>query len=64
MAVHELNIPEDEFLRMSLRQLNILIDLNRNHRIGILNQVAAKILAPSQDGDIEIIEVDSFSDVF
>lgn len=63
MAVYELGITEEEFLRMSLRQLNILISLNRNHRIGILFEVARGIL-PSGDKEEEIEEIDSFTEIF
>ena len=64
MAVYEMGISENDFLEMSFRQLNILIDLNRNHRIGILNQVAVNILSPSEEDKTETVEIDSFSEIF
>lgn len=63
MAVYEMGLSEEEYLKMSLRQLSILIDLNRNHRIGILNQVAENILSSPEEKE-QTREVDSFSDLF
>ncbi len=63
MAVYEMGLSEEEYFKMSLRQLSILIDLNRNHRIGILNQVAVNILSSPEEKE-QIREVDSFSDLF
>lgn len=65
MAVHELGMDYQEFLRKSLRQISILIHLNRKHRLGILFEVANAILSESsQEEKDEIIEVDSFTEIF
>lgn len=54
-----------EFLRKSLRQISILINLNRKHRLGILYEVANAILSESsQEEKDEIVEVDSFTEIF
>jgi len=64
MAVYELGGTEEEYLRMSPRQLNILIGFNRRHRIGILNEVAAGILtAREETKEEDEKEVDSFSEI-
>lgn len=65
MAVYELGMDEEEFLRKSPRQLLTLITLNRRHRLGILREVASEILGAGSDEEQEIIqEVDSFSEIF
>lgn len=65
MAVHELGMDYQEFLRKSVRQISILINLNRRHRLGILYEVANAILSESsQEEKEEIIEVDSFTEIF
>ena len=65
MAVFELNMTEEEYLRSSPRQLNTLIGLNRKHRLGILYEVASSILSSKEENEEEQIkEIDSFSEIF
>lgn len=64
MAVFELGLTEEEYLRKSPRQLHLLINYNRKHRIGILREVAAEILGAGPSEEENVQEVDSFSEIF
>lgn len=54
---------EEDYLKSTPRQINTLIDLNRKHRLGILYEVASDILSPAKEEE-EVIEIDSFSEIF
>lgn len=64
MSVYELGMTEEEYYRSSPRQINILINLNRKHRLGILYEVASDILSPAAQKEEEVVEIDSFTEIF
>lgn len=55
---------EEEYYSSSPRQINILINLNRKHRLGILYEVASDILSPGEKQEEEVVEIDSFTEIF